>query len=188
MSGEALWFLSRASGVVSIVLFTIVACLGIVTAGRRRPHGESATMVMGLHRWVSLGSLVFLAVHIVTAIADGYVPISWLAVILPFASEYQTLLIALGTAAVDLLVVLMVTSYLRHRIPERTWRVVHWISYAMWLFALAHGFLMGTSDQPGLRLTTLACATIGGLLASWRIVATHADKRRRQEIDAQEWS
>jgi methionine sulfoxide reductase heme-binding subunit len=188
MSGSALWYLSRATGVVSIVMLTLVVCLGAVTGGRRRPHGESATVVMGLHRWLSLGMLVFLGIHIVTAIVDGYVPISWLAVLIPFTSGYQPLLIALGTIAVDLLAVVVVTSYLRHRIPERLWRQVHWISYAMWLIALGHGFAMGTGDQPALRLTSVACGTIGMLLVAWRAVATYADKEKRREIDAQEWS
>ena len=143
---------------------------------------------MGLHRWLSLGMLVFLATHIVTAIADGYVNIGWLAVVVPFTSGYETLFVALGTIGVDLLVVLLVTSYLRHRIPERRWRLIHWISYAMWLVALVHGFAMGTADQPGLRLTSVACGLVGGLLASWRIVATHADRERRARINAQEWS
>ena len=51
------------------VLLTVVVCLGVVTAGRRRPHGVRATVVMGTHRWLSLGMLAFLAAHIVTAIA-----------------------------------------------------------------------------------------------------------------------
>jgi sulfoxide reductase heme-binding subunit YedZ len=188
MSGSALWYLSRATGVVTVVLLTIVVGLGIVTAGRRRPAGEGATIVMGLHRWLSLGMLVFLGIHIVTAILDGYVSISWLAVVVPFTSGYETLLVGFGTIALDLLVVVMVTSYLRHRIPERQWRVVHWASYAMWLVALFHGFLMGTADQAGLRAVTLACAAIGGLMACWRVVATYSDKERRRTIDAQEWS
>jgi predicted ferric reductase len=188
VTGSALWYLSRATGVVTIVLLTVVVCLGIVTAGRRRPKGESATIVMGLHRWLSLGMLVFLGVHIITAIVDGYVSISWLAIVVPFVSDYQPLLVGLGAIGVDLLVVVMVTSYLRHRIPERRWRLVHWASYGMWLIALVHGFLMGTADQPVLRMVTLACGTIGGLLACWRMVATHADRNRRNQIDAQEWS
>ncbi len=188
MTGQTLWYLSRASGVVSIVLLTIVTCLGMVTAGRRRPHGESATIVMGLHRWLSLGSLVFLATHVVTAIVDGYVPIGWLAVLVPFTSGYEALLIGLGTIAVDLLVVLMVTSYLRHRLPERRWRQVHWLSYAMWAVAVGHGFFMGTADQPLLRLTSIACATAGGLAAAWRVASTHADNERRRAINTQEWS
>lgn len=188
MSGASLWYLSRATGVVSMVLLTLVVCLGVITAGRRRPHGESATIVMGLHRWLSLGMLVFLGIHIVTAIVDGYVSISWLAVVIPFVSGYETLLVGLGAIAIDLLVVVVVTSYLRHRIPERTWRLLHWISYAMWLVALVHGFAMGTSDQPALRLTSLACGVIGGLFALWRIAATYSDKQKRKEIEAQEWS
>lgn len=188
MSGSALWYLSRATGVVTIVLLTIVVCLGVITAGRRRPEGESATIVMGVHRWLSLGMLVFLGVHVVTAILDGYVSISWLAVLVPFTSDYETLLVGLGALALDLLVVVMVTSYLRHRIPERRWRLVHWASYAMWAFALLHGFLMGTADQAGLRTVTLACAAVGGVMACWRVVATHSDKERRKAIDAREWS
>lgn len=188
MIGSALWYLSRATGVVSIVLLTIVVSLGVITAGRRRPAGESATIVMGLHRWLSLGMLVFLGIHVVTAILDGYVSISWLAVLVPFTAEYETLLVGLGTIALDLLVVVMVTSYLRHRIPERRWRLVHWASYAMWLVALCHGFLLGSADQPGLRAVTLACATVGCAMVCWRVVATHSDKQRRQAIDAQEWS
>lgn len=188
MTGETLWYLSRAAGVVSIVLLTLVTCLGMVTAGRRRPHGESATVVMGLHRWLSLGSLVFLATHIVTAIVDGYVSISWLAVLVPFTSGYETLFVGLGTIAVDLLAVVMVTSYLRHRIPERRWRQLHWLSYGMWAVAVAHGFLMGTADQPLLRLTSIACATLGGLAAAWRIASSHADGDRRRAINSQEWT
>jgi methionine sulfoxide reductase heme-binding subunit len=188
MTGQALWFISRGTGVVTIVLLTFVVCLGVVTAGRRRPHGESATVVMGLHRWLSLGMLAFLGTHIVTAIADGFVSIGWLAVVVPFTSAYETLLVGLGTLGVDLLVAVMVTSYLRHRIPERRWRTIHWLSYAMWLFALVHGFAMGSADQPGLRLVSLACGVVGGLLISWRIIATHSDRERRAEINAQEWS
>lgn len=188
MSGQAFWFISRASGVVSVVLLTIVVCLGVVTAGRRRPHGTSATVVMGMHRWLSLGMLVFLAVHIVTAIVDGYVPIGWLAAVVPFTSGYQPLLVGLGTLGVDLLVVVMVTSYLRHRIRERDWRLVHWLSYAMWLVAVVHGFTMGTTDEPGLRLVALACGLIGGLFVCWRVIATHADRERRAEVNSQEWS
>jgi predicted ferric reductase len=188
VSGEILWYVSRASGVVSIVAFTLVSCLGILTAGRRRPRGESATVVMGLHRWLSLGALAFLVTHIVTAIVDGYVSIGWLAVVVPFTSGYQPLLVGLGAVAVDLLIALLLTSYLRHRIPERRWRLVHWLSYLMWGVALVHGFGMGTGDQPLLRLVSVACAALGGLAVAWRVLSSHADRERRSEISAQEWS
>jgi methionine sulfoxide reductase heme-binding subunit len=188
LTGSVLWYLSRATGVVSMILLTIVVVLGMVTAGRRRPKGAQATVTMGVHRWLSLGLLVFLATHIFTAIVDGYVSIGWLAVVVPFVSDYEPLLIGLGAIGVDLLVAVVVTSILRHRIPERFWRGIHWASYAMWLIALVHGFAMGTADQPLLRLVTVACGVVGGLAVSWRIAVSHADRRRRNDISMQEWS
>ena len=188
LSGSSLWYISRASGVVTLALFTAVVCLGIVTAGRRRPRGRTATVVMGLHRWLPVGTLVFLAVHIVTAIVDGYVTIGWLAVLVPFASRYETLLVGLGTVAVDLLVVILVTSYLRHRIPERAWRAIHWANYALWAFAVVHGIALGTSNQPLLRALSIASSLVVAAFVVWRLVTSHADRSRRVLIASQEWS
>lgn len=188
MSDEVLWYASRATGVVSMMLFTAVVVLGAVTAGRRRPHGGGATIVMAVHRWLSLGLVAFLVVHIVTAIADGYVSIGWLATLVPFTSGYETLLVGLGTIALDLMLAVVVTSLLRHRIPERLWRFVHWAAYLSWPIALVHGYAMGSSDQPVLRAITLACAAIGAAAVVWRAVATHADQRQRQLVNAQEWT
>lgn len=188
LSSEMLWYLSRATGVVSMVLLTIVVVLGMVTAGRRRPEGTRATVAMGTHRWLSLGMLAFLSAHIFTAIIESYVPISWLSVVVPFVSEYEPVLIGFGALGVDLLIAVVVTSLLRHRIPERIWRQVHWASYAMWLVALVHGFTMGTDDQPILRLITVGCGVVGGMFASWRIAVTFADRERRSQISLQEWS
>lgn len=188
MSGEVLWYLSRATGVVSMMLFTTVVVLGAVTAGRRRPQGGGATMVMGLHRWLSLGLVAFLAVHIVSAVVDGYVSIGWLATLVPFTSGYEPLLVGLGTIALDLLLVTVVTSLLRHRLPERLWRLVHWTAYLSWPIALLHGYSMGTADQPLLRGLTLACAAIGALAVLWRVVSTHPDEQRRKCADARGWT
>lgn len=186
--GQSLWFISRATGTVSLVLLTVIAVLGIVTAGRRSPHGESATIVMALHRWLSLGMAAFLATHIVTAIADGYVDISWVATIVPFASAYATLWVALGTLAFDLFIAVLVTSIFRHRLRERTWRWVHWFTYAMWPVALVHGFALSTANEPLLRWTTVGCGVVALAAAAWRFTRTHDDASRRTAVNAQEWS
>lgn len=188
MSDEVFWYASRATGVASMMLFTAVVVLGAVTAGRRRPQGGSATIVMAVHRWLSLGLVAFLVVHIVTAIADGYVSIGWLATLVPFTSGFETLLVGLGTIALDLMLAVVVTSLLRHRIPERVWRLVHWAAYLSWPIALVHGYAMGTSDQPALRALTIGCGLVGAAAVVWRAVVTHADQRQRQLVNAQEWS
>ena len=126
---ETLWYLSRATGVASIVLLTAVVVLGALVSGRRRPHGDQATVVMAVHRWISLGMVAFLLTHVATAIVETYVSIDWISAIVPFSSGYETLWVGLGTLAVDVLVAVVVTSWWRHRIPERAWRAVHYAAY-----------------------------------------------------------
>lgn len=185
---ELLWYVSRATGVVSLALLTAVLVLGVVTSGRRRPHGERATVLMGLHRWLSLGMVVFLGVHVATAVAETYVSIDAVSALVPFTSSYETLWVGLGTLAVDLLVAVTATSWLRHRLPERAWRFVHLTAYLLWPLALAHGFAMGTAGEPLLRGATLACGLVGIGALAWRGTTRHADAARRSAVLTQEWS
>lgn len=188
MSNETLWYLSRATGLASITLLTLVVILGLLTSGRRRPFGERATIVMGLHRWVSLGMVAFLTTHIVTAIVETYVSIDWISLVIPFTSAYSPLWVGLGTLAFDVLVAVMVTSYWRHRMTERAWTAVHWLSYLMWPMAIVHGVALGTADQPLLRGTTLLCGAAGALAIAWRLTTSYADRDRRRDILAGGWS
>lgn len=185
---EWLWYLSRATGISSILLMTAVVGLGAVTAARRRPTGQRATIVMALHRWLSLGMLLFLGTHIFTAVVETYVSIDWYAAVLPFSAAYDRVWVGFGTVAFDILVAVVATSLLRHRLRESTWRAVHLLAHLMWPVAIVHGVMMGTSAEPLLRGTTVACAVVGTGLLGWRLTATHADRERRTAVLAEEWS
>lgn len=187
MSSEILWYFSRSAGVVSIALLTAVVVLGTRVASHRA-SASASTVRMALHRWLTVGLLVFLGLHIATAVLEGYVKLSWLAVVVPFVSAWQPLWVGLGALAVDLLIAVAVSSWLRHRIPERAWRAVHWLTYALWPLAIAHGLMLGTANEPLLRGITIACAGIGVAFAALRSVSTFADRDRRRDVLAQEWS
>lgn len=146
MDGTLLWITSRATGAVSLILFTAVLVLGIVTAGRGALAGLPRAGVQRLHRNLSLVSLAFLAVHIVTAIVDGYVDLSVWDVVIPFGSGYDPFWIGLAAIAVDLLIAIAVTSAVRRHLSARVWRVVHLSAYAMWPLALLHGFGVSGGD------------------------------------------
>jgi predicted ferric reductase len=184
---ELLWYTSRATGMLGLVLLTAVVILGVVISGRGARTLEGATVVTALHRWLSLGMTVFLLVHIVTAVIEGFVPINWLSVVLPFTSGYEPLWMGLGTLAFDIGAAVVITSLLRERIPDRVWRVIHWAAYALWPLAILHSFMLGTANEPLLRLTTVACAVAGVVALVWRTGATHHDTDRRRAVAAQEW-
>lgn len=187
MSSPWLWYVSRACGVASMLLLTVVVLAGLFTAARRRPHEPASTLAMGLHRTLGLGMTVFLLTHATTAILDTYVPIGWISAVLPFTSEYERPWVALGTIAFDLFVAVIVTSLLRHRLPTRLWRCVHWFTYAMAPIAVTHGLMMASSTEPLLRGVTIGCGLAMAAGAAWRLHASDEHARRRADIGDQEW-
>jgi predicted ferric reductase len=185
---EALWFVSRATGVVSVAMLTVVVVLGLVTASRRPPRGIRSAVVMGLHRSLSLGACVFLAVHVATAVVETYVSIDWVSAFVPFTSGYERAWVGLGTIAVDLAAAIIITSLLRHRLPERMWTAVHVTAFLFWPIAIVHGVAMGTSDEPILRGISIGCGLAGAAALGWRWLATDPDTERRRTVALQEWS
>ncbi|MFD6998899.1 ferric reductase-like transmembrane domain-containing protein [Streptomyces mirabilis] len=105
-----LWYANRATGAVSLVLFTVVVLLGIAVRLRGRLPGLPRFGTVQLHRALSLSAIVFLALHITAAVVDSYVGISLLDVLVPFASTYQPLWLGLGTVALDLMLAVLITS------------------------------------------------------------------------------
>ena len=143
-SSPTFWYASQATGVVCLVLFSAVTLLGVLVHLRTRLPGLPRFGTVTLHRTLSLLAMAFLAVHIVTAVADSYVDISLLDSVLPFVSGYQPLWLGLGTVAFDLMIAVIVTSLLRARIGQRAWRAVHWLAYASWPVAVLHGITLGS--------------------------------------------
>jgi sulfoxide reductase heme-binding subunit YedZ len=178
LTSTTIWYTMRATGIVALVLLTGTMVLGILTAGRSASRRWPAFTRADLHKRVSLLAMVFLALHVLTAVLDTYVSVGWAAIIVPFASPYRPLWTGLGTVGVDLMVAVAVSSALRQRISARTWRGIHWLAYGSWPVAMAHSLGMGT-DASALWMDILAglcVAAVTGALA-WRI----GDHRRSRD-------
>src|SRR5215471_12815806 len=72
---QNLWFLSRGSGLVLLVLFSIVVGLGVATRTGSAPRHWPRFAVAELHRTLSLFAVALLVLHVVTAILDPFVTI-----------------------------------------------------------------------------------------------------------------
>jgi methionine sulfoxide reductase heme-binding subunit len=171
ISGTALWYASRATGVISLILLSVVAVLGIVVNRQGHLPGLPRFAVTGLHRSLSLLTVAFLGIHIVTAVADGYVHIPWLSTVVPFISGYERFWIGLGTVAVDMTAAVIVTSLLRARLRPSVWRAVHWLSYASYPVAVVHS-LGASKDLRSGWLLALTMATVFAVVTAigYRVV------------------
>jgi sulfoxide reductase heme-binding subunit YedZ len=143
----AYWYLSRGTGVVSLMLLTGSVVLGILESFRWTPRGWPRFSIAVLHRDISLVALAFIGAHIVTVVLDGFAPIRWGDAVLPFLSAYRPFWLGLGALSFDLLLAVTVTSLLRRHVGYRLWRAVHWLAYASWPVALVHGLGTGTDTR-----------------------------------------
>lgn len=171
MSGpSALWYLTRGTGVVALLLLTVGLVLGVMGPTSFRTIRLPRFAVSGLHRNVTLLALAFVLVHVVTTILDGYTSIGVRDAFLPFIASYRPFWLGLGAVGLDLLLALIVTSLLRNRLGLRAWRAVHWLAYAAWPVALLHSLGTG-SDARSAWLVLLASACTVAVVAAvlWRV-------------------
>jgi predicted ferric reductase len=165
-----LWYATRATGVVALVLLTGTVILGIATTARLTAPSLPRVVTAGLHRNLSLLVLALLVLHILTTVADSYARIGIAAAVVPFSSGYRRLWLGFGTVAFDLLLAVMATSLLRDRLSYRGWRAVHWLAYACWPIALWHGLGTGTDSRvPWLLALDAVCAAAVLGAVCWRL-------------------
>jgi hypothetical protein len=171
-SSTPLWYATRATGVVALILLTMSVVLGILITVRFATEHWPRFVTIGIHRSLSLLVLAFLALHIATAILDSYAPVGWLSLAIPFVSSYRPLWLGLGTLAFDLLLAVTITSLLRTRVGHRTWRAVHWAAYACWPLAVVHGLGTGTDPRaPAILFLTVVCIAAVVAAAAWRLAS-----------------
>ena len=172
LTSPYLWYTTRATGLVTLVLFTLVVSLGTLVANRVGGTTVGRFELNELHRTIASVAIVFLAIHIVTTVIDSYVATGPLAVVVPFISPYKRLPVALGAIALDLMVAVWASSLLKARIANASWRFIHWFSWLAYAIALVHALSTGTDARHGIGLViVLAClATVAGA-ATWRFVA-----------------
>ena len=181
MTDQLLWYTTRAAGAVSLILLTGVVVLGILSSLRYRPAGLPGFFTAGLHRNIALLSLVFLGLHIVTAVVDPFTSLGWLPLVVPFSSPYRTFWLGLGTIAFELVIAVTVTSLLRGLFGTRVWRAVHWLTYVAWPVAVVHGLGTGTDALSAwLFGLTVGCLAAVGFAVVYRIARGSAQPASKQ--------
>jgi sulfoxide reductase heme-binding subunit YedZ len=178
---SAYWYLTRSSGVVALVLLTISVAVGVLDVARAGSPRWPRFVVDGIHRTVSLLAVVFLVVHVATAVLDSFAPISVVDAFVPFTGTYRPVWLGLGALASDLLLAVALTSMIRRRLGHRAWRATHWLAYACWPLAIVHG--LGTGSDIGeawLQWITGACVLVVlGAVAARAVVGWPGQARLR---------
>jgi methionine sulfoxide reductase heme-binding subunit len=184
-NGKALWYLTRGTGLVAMILLSASVALGIIEVNRWVSPSWPRFVTAAVHKNVSLLATAFLAVHIATSVVDRFAPIHWLDAVIPFLSPYRPLWLGLGALATDLLIALIITSLLRKRLGYRAFRTVHWAAYGAWPIAVVHGLGTGSDSSRGWALAVYAAclAAVAGCVW-WRLMTGWTSETARRRVVA----
>ena len=169
-SSTALWYASRATGVVALLLMTAVVLLGLLVTRQGRLPGLPRFAVTGLHRNLSLVAVVFVVLHVLSAVV-------------PLTSSYERLALGLGAVSMDIMIAVIVTSLLRRHLSRRLWRAVHLLAYVSWPVAWLHSITSSTDLRHGwFFLLGVACALLVIAAVIWRVSAASRDVPRAERV------
>jgi sulfoxide reductase heme-binding subunit YedZ len=166
-----LWYTTRATGIVAMLLFTAVVALGTLVANRVGGTFIGRFEVNEVHRSLSMVAMVFLVIHIVTTVLDSFVSTGLISAFIPMTSSYKRVPVALGAVGFDLILAVWISSLLKLRIKNQSWRFIHWFSWLAFATSLVHGYLTGTDAHSGVGMLLVAgCAGLVALAALWRFL------------------
>jgi len=177
-SPKVYWYLSRASAFVSLTILWISMALGLGISNKMARLWPGAPAAFAIHEYVSLLGLAFTLFHALILLGDRYIHFTVAQIFIPFSTvDYRPTWVGIGQIGFYVWLIVALSFYIRSSIGQKTWRVLHYLSFAMYIMGLAHGLFSGTDST-----TTWAgwyyWISAGSLLflLIYRIVNSIADK------------
>src|SRR6266496_1958651 len=147
-SPKAYWYLSRATAFVSLSILWISMALGIGISNKMARLWPGAPAAFAIHEYVSLVGLAFALFHALILLGDHYINFTMAQIFMPFATlGYRPIWVGIGQIGFYIWLIVNMSFYIRRLIGQKTWRVLHYLSFAMYLMGLLHGLFSGTDSS-----------------------------------------
>ena len=146
------WLISRASGVVALVLVSLSVLMGLAMAARAIPRPGWKRTIVRLHEHVALVALAAVGLHGVSLLGDAWLKPGLRGITIPFALHYRPAFTGAGIVAGYLMMLVGPSFYFRRRIGPARWRKIHRLSLLVWFLAAVHTVGAGSdAARPWLR-------------------------------------
>ena len=142
------WYLSRATAFVSLSILWISMALGLGISNKIARLWPGAPAAFAIHEYVSLLGLAFALFHGLILLGDRYINFTVAQIFIPFSTvEYRPTWTGIGQLGFYLWLVVALSFYIRSKIGQKTWRMLHYLSFGMYLMGLVHGLFSGTDSN-----------------------------------------
>ncbi|HEY6807547.1 MAG TPA: ferric reductase-like transmembrane domain-containing protein [Gemmatimonadales bacterium] len=181
-------------GLVACFLLSGNLLLGLLLAFRYNPwtHWPHRRFnYFTLHNWTAYVALAASVLHPILVLFVKDPGFRVIDVLVPIHSPLQPAVNTLGALSLYALIVVVTTSYARHRMTRATWKMIHFTAYLCAPLFFVHGIL---SDQTltghpvdifdGEKVAIEACLVLLLGLAMWRLRRARTHRRRGEPARA----
>jgi predicted ferric reductase len=141
--------LSAQAGLFAIWLLTANIVMGLLLSVRYNPLRQwphRRINYFTLHNWTGYIALAIAIFHAVVLPFSATANWQWTQVLWPAGTSQATMNIV-GAISLYLLIVVVVTSYVRRSIGRKTWKAIHYAGYASAALFYLHGLMLDPKLQ-----------------------------------------
>jgi len=140
------WYLSRASGLMLYVTLWLTVVLGLGMTTHLFDRFINRHMSLSLHQFLTQVSFGFLGLHLASLAADPYVNFTPSDLFVPLHSGLDEPWTAAGILSMYVLILTGLPLAISRFTGYRAWRILHYLTFPLYVMALAHGIGSGTDD------------------------------------------
>ena len=145
---KVFWYLSRATAFVSLSILWLSMVLGLAITNKMARLWPGAPAAFAVHEYVSLLGLAFALFHALILLGDHYINFTVAQIFIPFSTvDYRPTWTGIGQLGFYIWLIVALSFYLRSSIGQKTWRALHYLSFAMYIMGLLHGLFGGTDSS-----------------------------------------
>lgn len=173
--GTLTWDVARVGGLMAYVLTTASVLIGIGLSLKWRSPTWPRFVTNELHRFVTLVALVFVGAHTLAVAIDPFIGFTPLEVLVPLASHYRPVWVALGIVAAYLAIAVYLSEKIRSRIGYDWWRRFHFLAFLVFVMATLHGLGTGSDTRAAWAVVMYAICGLSVIgLLTLRLLPTKA--------------
>jgi predicted ferric reductase len=174
------WDIARTGGFTAYILLTLAVIVGLALSTKLQSPSRWPRLINSeLHNFLTLLGTIFLTVHVLAVWIDPFTHFGLNEILIPLASHYRPVWMALGIVALYLGIAIGISTLLRPRIGYSWWRRLHVLTLGIFLLATVHGIATGSDTQTiwALSIYVVSSVVVGSLLIR-RVQVQRADKRK----------
>lgn len=141
------WYVTRASGIIAFAFAWLAIFLGIAVRLPLLKDIIRPAYSLSVHYTIAVQTLFFALLHGISFLFDPFMAPSLADAFIPFhisPGKLDPLSLALGIMAFYGFIVLVITSWIKPMIPQRLWRITHFINIFVYVAVIGHALLIGT--------------------------------------------